>query len=246
MKPLKVALCDDSAVDRAYLFYMCKRIKEQENIQIKLKEYGTGDSLLFDFESPATMNSVDIVLLDISMPGKNGIEVAKELRELGYQGSIIFVTKSKNLWKAAFDVKALNYLVKEEDDMENRFMEVFIAAKDEAMKRRGKTLLFSSIGETRQIEERSISHFLVKDHLMRVYYDNDKTFEFTSSLSKIEELLYGNDNFMRVNRNSVISISHIEKVNKKSVNMLNGEEVPVSARKMKGLREAVLLSMFKD
>ena len=245
MKPLKVALCDDNPLDRAFLYSMCKRVKQQEKIQIRLKEYGSGDALLFDFESPSVMNSVDIVLLDISMPGKSGIETASELRKQGYQGVIIFITMSQNSWRAAFDVKALNYIVKAEEDIEKRFMEVFVAAKEEAMKKRGKTLLFSSVGETRQIEEGSISHFDVRDHLVRVFYRNE-TFEFTSSLSKIEDLLVGNDDFIRVNRNAIVSISHIEKVNNNSVVMLTGEEIPVSARKMKSVRDAVIQGMFKE
>ena len=245
MKPLKVALCDDSAVDRAYLYHMCKRVKEQENVQIEVKEYETGESLLFEFGNLSTMNSVDIVLLDIGMPGKSGIEVAKELRKLGYQGSIIFITKSKTSWRAAFDEKALNYLIRDEYNVESSLMEVFIAVKNEAIKFGGKTLLFSSAGETREVEERRISYFHVKNRLVRVYY-GDETFEFTSSLSKIEELLCDNNDFMRVNRDSMVSISHIEKVNKKSVVMFNGHEVSVSARKMKELKEAVRLSVFKE
>jgi len=244
MKPLKVAVCDDDPLDRAFLYNMCKRVKVQEKIQIRLKEYGSGDALLFDFATPSVKNSVDIVLLDISMPGKTGIETAGELRKLGYQGVIIFITKSQNSWRAAFDVKALNYLIKEEEDIENRFMEVFLAAKEEAMRKRGKTLLFSSVGETRQIEERMISHFDVRDHLVRVHYGGE-TFEFTSSLSKIEELLVGNDDFIRVNRNTIVSISHIEKVNNNSVIMLTGEEISVSARKMKSVKEAIIQGMFK-
>jgi len=245
MKPLKVALCDDNATERAFFYNMCKRIKEQENIQIRLKEYATGEALLFDMDDPLTMNVVDIVLLDIAMPGRNGIEVADQLRKMGYQGSIIFITKSKNYWESAFDVKALNYITKNQENVEDRFVRTFRTAIEEAMKRRGKALLFSSFDETRQIEVRTISHFLVKDHLMRVYY-GENVFEFTSSLSKIKELLFEDKNFMQVNRNTIVSLSHIEKINKNVLMMVNGHEIPVAVRKMKDLKKIIVQNMLKE
>ena len=239
MRPIKVALCDDSAKEREFFYNMCKFIREYKGIEILLKEYETGDSMLFDFEDSRLRHSVDIILLDINMPGKNGIEVAEDLREMGYCGLIIFITVSHNHWKGAFDVKALNYITKGDEDVEKRFLSVFMEAYRQVMSKRDETLLFSALGEKRKIGIRSISHFEVSDHLVRVYYD-DTYFEFISSLTKIKEQLFGNNDFHQINRNTIISISHIMKVESGNVIMLNGEVIPVATRRMKGLKEAIV------
>jgi DNA-binding LytR/AlgR family response regulator len=238
MRHLRVALCDDVEKERAFFYDMCKLIKERNDIEIRLKEYVSGDSLLYDLEDLRLLHSVDIILLDIKMPGKNGIEVASDLRKRGYQGAIIFITKSKEKWRGAFDVNALNYIVKDEEGLESRFAKVFMIAYEEALKKRDETLLFSSLGEVRKIGIRSISHFKITDHLVTVYYD-EETFEFISSLSKIEEQLFGNEDFYRISRNCIVSISHIYRLEEKSVTMLTGTVIPVSSRKMKGLKEAI-------
>ena len=240
MKPLKVALCDDNPQEREFFCNVCKIIKDRQNIEIRLKEYDSGATLLFDMEDTRIMTTVDIVLLDIHMPGSDGIEVARKLREFGYQGAIIFITKSNEHWREAFDVEAFNYLTKDAD-VEKRFINVFLKAAKEAAERRGRVLLFSSIGETRTIEVTSISHFEVTGYLVTVYYGKEK-FEFTSSLTKIESLLFGNHDFMRVNRGYIISIHHIEKINEKtkSAVMLNGETVPISPKYMKELKAAII------
>jgi len=234
MKPLKVAICDDSPGERKFFYDMCKFIKERKNIQIKLKEYETGDSMIFDLEDSRIMNTVDIILLDINMPGKSGIKVAQTLREYGYQGAIIFITKSDEHWSEAFDVEAFNYIRKDEN-VESRFIKAFMKALENASNRRDRTLIFSSIGETRQIEIASISHFEVNNVLVTVYHD-DEHFEFSSTLSKIESLLVDRDDFMRVHRSYVVSIPHIEKIQGNKIIMLNGITIPVSPKNIRALK----------
>jgi DNA-binding LytR/AlgR family response regulator len=238
VKPLRIAICDDVEKERKFFYDMCKFVKERIGIEIRLKEYISGDSLLYDFEDLRLLHSVDIILLDIKMPGKDGIQVASILREKGYQGSIIFITNSKDKWRGAFDVNAFNYIVKDEENVKERFFSIFMKAHEQALGRRDETLLFSSIGEVRKVRISSISHFKITDHLVTVYYGNE-TFEFTSSLSKIEEQLFENEDFYRISRNCIVSISHIYRIEDKKVTMLTGEEIPISSRKMKGLKEAI-------
>src|SRR3712207_2319551 len=54
----------------------------------------------------------DLLLLDISMPGKDGIEVARALAGHGLTPGVIFVTAYDNFAVAAFDVAAVDYLMK--------------------------------------------------------------------------------------------------------------------------------------
>lgn len=54
----------------------------------------------------------DLVLLDIQMPGSNGLELARELRRMDPAPAIVFVTAHDDYAVDAFDVAALDYLVK--------------------------------------------------------------------------------------------------------------------------------------
>jgi two-component system response regulator AlgR len=54
----------------------------------------------------------DLLLLDISMPGMDGIEVARALAESSVDPAVIFVTAFDNFAVAAFDVAAVDYLMK--------------------------------------------------------------------------------------------------------------------------------------
>jgi len=54
----------------------------------------------------------DVVLLDIAMPGLDGIDVARELSRSQLKPAVIFATAFDNFAVAAFDIAAVDYLMK--------------------------------------------------------------------------------------------------------------------------------------
>ena len=56
--------------------------------------------------------SPDLVLLDIAMPGMDGIDVARALSDSAVDPAVVFVTAFDNFAVAAFDVAAIDYLMK--------------------------------------------------------------------------------------------------------------------------------------
>lgn len=62
----------------------------------------------------ATVLNPDLLVLDISMPGLDGIQVASRLRESGCKSKVVFLTmhEDRDYVEAAFSVGALGYVVK--------------------------------------------------------------------------------------------------------------------------------------
>lgn len=57
-------------------------------------------------------NTVDVVLLDISMPGMDGIELARHMQKLPSPPAIVFCTAFDQRAVEAFEVNAVDYLLK--------------------------------------------------------------------------------------------------------------------------------------
>jgi two-component system response regulator AlgR len=104
---LRIFLVDDEAPARARLKTLLGDIQPQCPHQV----LGEAENGLQALPQILAMQP-DLVLLDVQMPGMNGIELAGHLLQQGAQTVIVFVTAFDEYALQAFDVHALDYLVK--------------------------------------------------------------------------------------------------------------------------------------
>lgn len=97
---LKCLLLDDEIPGLSYLKLLCEQVETLEVVKTFV------DPELLIKEAPDL--DFDLCILDIEMPGKNGIEIAKLL----HGKPVIFTTAYKEYATNAFDLDALDYLVK--------------------------------------------------------------------------------------------------------------------------------------
>lgn len=237
VKVLRIVVCDDDQQDRAYYTSFCRKLGEKHNINMKIKEYTSGDSLLFSMEDPKFYSKVDIVFLDINMPGSNGIKVASEIRRFGYKGIIIFITVSDQHYEDAFDAEANNYVRKGKEFLP-RFESVFLRAVRSAVQTGQDVAVFSCGGEYKQIKISDISHFEVNTGIVTVHYRNNKTFEFPSALTRLEDQLRRHD-FQRVHRFYLVSLRYIKNCGYTELEMIDGTKIPIGRRYINDLKVAI-------
>jgi two-component system response regulator AlgR len=102
-----VFIVDDEAPARRRLRELLDDVAAQLPSQV-VGEAGSGAEALAALESVVA----DVVLLDIRMPGMDGIEVARRLAEFVTAPTVIFVTAFDAHAVAAFEVQARDYLLK--------------------------------------------------------------------------------------------------------------------------------------
>lgn len=98
---MKIGICDDEKEIRELLGSKAQKLYPTAEIFF----YASGEELLAG-------TIPDILLLDIQMQGKGGMETARELRKSNNKVIIIFVTVVKEYVFEAFDVEAFHYIVK--------------------------------------------------------------------------------------------------------------------------------------
>lgn len=105
--PARVVIVDDEQLARERMRQLCARHGALEIVA----ECPDGDQALaaIDRERP------DIVFLDICMPGRSGVEVAEALVDDPRAPGIVFVTAHDEFALRAFEVSAMDYLVKPVD-----------------------------------------------------------------------------------------------------------------------------------
>jgi DNA-binding LytR/AlgR family response regulator len=232
---IRAVVCDDNKADLSMYTKLCYKISKNHGIEIEIKTYESGNDLLFDLEEPKFFNTLDILFLDITMPGIDGVATARHARKVGYTGLIIFITTSEAHYADAFDVGAFHYITKGADV--KRFEEIFMKAVDLLRELNKDHILLSGWGELKQIKVRDILYFEVVKGTMKVFYD-DESFEFNGTLDKIEEQL--NDRgFQRTHRNYLVSLTHVKSITYTELIMTNDEVLPVGRTHYPELRDRI-------
>ena len=186
---------------------------------------------------------VDLVFLDINMPGKSGFELLQELEEAPH---VIFVTAYDQFAIKAFEVNALDYILKPINkdrlaDAINKIKnhESLLKAKEEKLSidkrifiKDGDKCFFIPLSEVFLIE--SVGNYA------RVYYGNKKPL-LHKSLNYLEEKL-PDTHFFRAGRQHIINIHFIKNIhpffnNTLQVEMQNGEKIDISQRQSVRFKE---------
>lgn len=144
----------------------------------------------------------DVAFIDVSMPEIEGIVLAKKFRELRPDVEIVFITAWRQYAVDAFEVNALDYLVKpirqdRFDQMVNRIKEQFLNKQEDILEesllteREAEVLKMVANGYTRTgiAEELNVSVSTVKRHMESVF-DKLEVNNKISAVKKAEKLRY--------------------------------------------------------
>ncbi|MCM1579353.1 MAG: LytTR family DNA-binding domain-containing protein [Ruminococcus sp.] len=223
---MNIALCDDEPDAVAD---MGERVERFFRGNANVRCFSAGDELIRGMgESPA-----DIILLDIKMAGRDGMETARLLRQRGFYGDIIFVTVLPELVYDSFSVEARDYIVKPVDDRR------LFGALERCVKRRQKRYITVGTEEGEvaiPLEEIIYAEVLDKRVLL---HETAVATAFRGSISETEKKL-GAD-FFRCHRSYLVNLRHIRRVDRRDVVMKNGGKVPLSR-----LRRSELLKTLAE
>lgn len=107
---MKIAVCDDGADCLSQVINVANAyIADHPQTPLSLASFSNPYDLL---ESADRIGGYDIYVLDVVMPGMNGIQLGLKLRAAGHDGKIIYLTSSEEYAIDSFKVKAFNYIMK--------------------------------------------------------------------------------------------------------------------------------------
>ena len=107
----QIALCDDEVEELDKSESILKSYREQHTVyDFSIERFEDVNELLRMVREKEYVP--DLLFMDIYMPDKQGIEAAKELREMGSKCRLVFLTTSMDHALDAFRVEASQYLVK--------------------------------------------------------------------------------------------------------------------------------------
>ena len=104
--PLRVLIVDDEELARLRLRSLVGDCTDPKSVVVG--EAGNAAQALVWLAT----NECDLLLLDVRMPGRDGVQLAEELRQQARSPAVVFVTAHPEHALKAFDLDAVDYLTK--------------------------------------------------------------------------------------------------------------------------------------
>lgn len=224
---LRIAICDDEQIIRNEIIRLCREFEKSHSMEFELVTFSSGDKLLnYD-------KRIDILFLDVQMPGLNGMETATKIREENESMFIIFVTGYRSFMQEGYKVKAFRYILKPIDEEE------FMVTLGETIKEINKNfkVVAGKFGKTYYIKPEEIVYieYVNRTSLVRTTTD---FIESTKTMAEWEEILNVGA-FYRVHRSYIVNMLYVEEIDK-LIHMENGEKVQLAIKKAGKFKDAVL------
>ena len=125
------------------------------------------------------------------------------------------------------------------DTPSEKFEEILIRLADKIEQKRKEYITFSCAGENRNILIESIRYFQVDVRVITVYYNSGESFEFYSTMGKIENALCSKG-FIRIYRSILVNTSYIQSATPNEAVMMDGTRLPVGRSYWKDLKEEMV------
>lgn len=225
----RVAIVDDDARVREQLASYFRRYQEQTGEQFQLRLFGFAELFLTNY-TPV----YDIVLMDIDMPGMDGLDAARRMRALDERAVLLFVTNLAQYAIRGYEVAATDFVVKPVDYL--KFEHKLARALKYVPSDRRPSLLLKTENGTATVEMDDVQYVEVQGHNV-FYHTAREVYRIRGSLKQTQEEL-NDPRFFVCDKCYLVNLGYVEAVEGGSVTV-GREKINVSRAKKKALMDAL-------
>jgi len=241
---LRVILADDEPLARSRLKSLLADLSQELPCEVVAEASNGSEALARALDSPA-----DVILLDIQMPGMSGLEAARHLTRLATAPlpAVIFVTAHDDHALAAFELRAVDYLLKpvRAARLKQALSRIRPLAAADAAGLAPQRTCFTVLERNRILQVPVADVLYLRAELRYVTArSREREYLLDESLVKLEDEFP--DDFLRIHRNCLVGRRHLAGFERVEVNneatwqaLLKDwpERLPVSRRQLHVVRE---------
>jgi len=220
MRVYEIGICDDYPQVAQALAKTVTRLSEKNSVTVSCRIFHSGEELL------KNINQFSVVFLDIEMPGLDGVETGKKIRQLNPDCRIIMATGRVDRISEVFFFQAFRFVKKPFRDEEVE--EALISA---LKKRDGEETIEVYLDRNLcEVKQKDIVYVQAFNGYSE-FVINGKRFRRETSLNDVEEELNPRL-FFRIHRQYIVNFGSIEGRTDSYV-VVGGTKIPISRRKRK-------------
>lgn len=234
---MKIAICDDDRSCRARVLDIATDYaEERKDKNISFEVFADPEELLRATREGARF---DVFVLDIVMPGMNGIRLGQALRDDGEEGKIIYLTSSEEYALDSFKVRAFDYLIK--PVQKASFYKVMDDAINSIHIKRDKSIIIKTRDGGARVALDSILYAELSKRAMLYHLVGGNTLESTTLRTAFAEAvgeLAADSRFARCGVSTVVNLHHVSSVESEAIVFIGGKRIFASKKLCRELRLA--------
>lgn len=236
---MKIAFCDDDLSILNEITVLLDKYRIARNLDIRYAAFWSPLELLAEIEKGMRF---DILFLDVVMPGENGIEAAREIRNYDTNVKIIFLTSSEEFAVQSYTVGAYFYQLK--PIWEESFFRLMDVAVSECRKEQQHSLILRCKTGIARVELERLEYCEVIGRTVLFHMQDGKVLERAGSLDELWGHLSAFENFLRPHRSYLLNMDYIQTMSYKAIIMSDGAEIPLPRGKYSEFKDRYLEYVF--
>ena len=219
---LRIAICDDEQEMVSSHKKVIEECLRECNEMGEIVTYTVSDNLLCDVAEDQFY--YDLILLDIEMPGHDGMEMAENLKPYLPNVKIIFITSHIEYAIDAFELSIFRYVPKDKRDA--KLPQAVTDAIRLITLESGKVYTIQTNSRLEKIPYKDIM-YIQREGKNAEIFDGNETKKVRKSLQQVYDEL-DSEEFIFTDRGCIVNIIHVMQVKDGEAIMKNGEHLPIS------------------
>lgn len=230
---LRIAVCDDDRDAVSSNIQITEQCLRELGAVGEITDYTRSENLFCDIAEDHLF--YDLILLDIEMPGKTGMELAQRIKPFLPNVKIIFITSHIEYAIDAFELSIFRYVPK--DDIKRRLP----AAVKDAVKllelEEGKVYTIQTTRRLERIPYKEIL-YIERDGKNASIHTPGGTAKVRRTLQQVFDEL-GSEEFLFIDRGCIVNMIHIMQIRDGMAVLKGGLTLPVSRSHLQDVKDQI-------
>ncbi len=230
MELLKIAIIEDELTEIDHMLSLLNKFQREKGASFSVFTFQDGASFF-----ASNVKKFDILFCDIELPGQDGMEIAKKIRELDEEIVIVFVTHISRLAMEGYSVSAFQYMLKpiSEDGLFATMTKI-----GKLLDMRDKKMISLNTGEGFAIVPTKDILYVTVDGHRCICHMPKQDISCWMSMKKISDRLVSSP-FALCASGCLVNLHYVKDIEENVVVLENGEKLRMSISKKKTFLKAL-------
>ena len=232
---MTICYCEDESAQAKAFAIKIDQWAKNKNTAVRTDLFEGAEEYLFKAEQ----NYYDVIFLDISMRGQNGMELARKIREKEKDVILVFVTSDASYVFDGYEVGAYRYLMKPVD--EKKLWEILDYARTQNAEDNGNYILVKKDGQSVRVDLNDMLYIEAQKHYVNLYLEDQESMNIKTVFTELlQEMQEKSGIVLATHRSYAVNIEKVVRIGRTECVLTDGSVVPVSRSFYKEVNEAFI------